>query len=249
MIEDFTHDRIQAQKQLILYCDGACEPKNPGGVATAGWVLFRQPTNDADVIGNPLAQEAVVVRDGRGAKDPRATNNFAEYCALGKALRYLLDKGWRHGSIQVFSDSKLLVNQISENWRCNLPHLQELRIRIWQLLEQLELTNTNMEMIDGLDDTGLSSTYPLPDGAFQIKWVPREQNEFADELSKRAYTEYVATNPAPKRKQKPPKKKFQPGEQRFHCMVCQYKGAIKELHVEDGDLACPICHTPGIIFD
>jgi ribonuclease HI len=238
----------------VIYCDGACEPKNPGGVATAGWGIFPDQPNPEDSFSHlhstfvPIAQEAQVVRDGRGNNDPKATNNFAEYCALGRALRFLKDQGWKGGSIQVYTDSKLLTNQISTKWRCNKEHLKELRARIWELLEQLELINVNREIWGSIDDTGIDDE--LGPGKFQIKWIPRDQNEFADELSKRAYTEYVGSNPPVKTtKKKPPKKKFKPGEERFHCTLCGHKGQIKELRVDEGELACPICQTPAIEFD
>ena len=245
MLEDFTNGQIKDQKNLILYCDGACEPKNPGGVATAGWAFFLLP--DPEPEDTPLAQEAEVVRDGRGTNDPKATNNFAEYCALGRALKFLVDQGWEGGSIRVFTDSKLLTNQISTKWKCNKQHLQELRARIWELLRELGLKNVNREVLDGLDDEGLTTEHPQL-GDFYIKWIPRDDNEFADTLSKKAYNEYVGSHPPPPRKKKPPKKKFKPGDQLFHCQACGHKGKVWELHIEDGNLNCPMCQTSRLEF-
>lgn len=246
MLEDFTDGQIKDHKNLILYCDGACEPRNPGGVATVGWAFFLLPDPSEDEI--PLAQEAQVVRDGRGTLDPRATNNFAEYCALGRALRFLADQNWVGGSIQVYSDSQLMVNQISTKWQCKKEHLKELRARIWKLLEQLGLQNSNQEIIESLDNKGYAPKNPTP-GDFCLKWVPRDENEFADALSKKAYTNYVVDNPPPPKKKKPPKKKFRPGEQLFHCRVCGHKGQISSLGIEDGNMSCPTCQTNAIEFE
>jgi len=33
---------------LIAYCDGLCEPYNPGGTATYGWVLYRDKEKIAE---------------------------------------------------------------------------------------------------------------------------------------------------------------------------------------------------------
>ena len=245
MPEDFTNGLIRNFRHLVVYCDGACEPKNPGGVATAGWAIFAE---DAPVPTSPLAQEAVVVRDGRGTNDPKATNNYAEYCALGKALRFLKDQGWKGGSVQVHSDSKLMVNQVSTKWKCNPQHLKELRQRIWTLLDDLDLLNVNMERVAEIGDTGLWGD--INEGEFLIHWIPRDQNEFADELSKRAYTEYVGSHPPVRtKKTPPPKKKFKPGEEPFHCMSCGYKGKMKELRIDEGDFTCPICQVSTIDFD
>lgn len=245
MLEDFTNGQIKDHKQLVLYCDGACEPKNPGGVATAGWALFLLPEPSADE--QSLAEEYQVVRDGRNNSDPRATNNFAEYCALGRALRFLADNQWR-GSLRVFTDSKLMTNQVSTKWKCNKKHLQELRARIWELLEQLELTNVNRDLLDGLDDEGMTTEYPQP-GEFYIKWIPRDENEYADELSKRAYVEYTGQHPMERRqKKKPPPRKFRPGEQLVHCTGCGFRGTMADVGVEDGNLNCPRCQTASIVF-
>jgi len=250
MLEDFTNGQgnspessgIYAYKNLILYCDGGCEP-NPGGIATAGWVVCDGPCQPGNL---PLAQENKVVRYGRNTNDPIASNNYAEYCALGLPLRFLKDRGWHGGSIQVFSDSKLLVNQIGENWKCNKKHLQELRTRIWDLIYELGLLNCNRIEYE-IGDKGLDEE--LLFGQFQIKWVPRTLNELADELSNKAYQEYLAKTPHRPRRKRPPKRKFKAGEQLFHCESCGHKGTVADLHIEDGDLACPICQMITVIFE
>lgn len=172
MYSDFTNGKIKEHPDLLLYCDGACEPVNPRGICTAGWVIFDASTKER------LAEDAVYIREG----DELSTNNTAEYCGLGFALRFLFDQQWR-GRLQVRSDSQLLVNQVLEIWKCNKTHLQKLRARVWELLDQLRLKPiTAEEEIDFQSEMGEKPCV--------ITCIRRELNEDADALSKKAYEEW-----------------------------------------------------------
>lgn len=88
--------------QLIINFDGACEP-NPQGWAVYGWII-----TDAD--GEEIAQGyGVAAKPG----SKLATNNFAEYCGLGFALRWLASAGWK-GELSIRGDSMLVINQLTE---------------------------------------------------------------------------------------------------------------------------------------
>lgn len=76
------YTKLPLPKSLLLHVDGGCQPKNPGGVVTAGWVIYDKETNET------LVEESKVIRDG----GPEATNNFGEYSSLGLALTYLKTK-------------------------------------------------------------------------------------------------------------------------------------------------------------
>jgi ribonuclease HI len=89
--------------RIIVYIDGLCEPCNPGGVASYGFVIYR---NSAISY-----KEAKVVGQGVGM-----SNNVAEYTALCRALSLLLHQNLHHEEIAVKSDSKLVVNQMSGWW-------------------------------------------------------------------------------------------------------------------------------------
>lgn len=89
---------------------------------------------------------------------PGMTNNIAEHTACLKALQRAQAEGW-HGC-QLKSDSQLVVNQVNGEWRCNQPHL-------WPMLK---------ESMSILEEIGAS-----------LDWIPREQNERADHLSRVAY--------------------------------------------------------------
>lgn len=173
-------DHILEMPEINLYCDGGCEPKNPGGVATYGWVLYERHENGNN--GHRLAQGKNVVADG----GKLATNNYAEYCGLGFALRFLKDKGYQ-GSIYVFSDSKLIVNQVTNDWKCNKTHLQKLRQRIWDIADEMKLYVCSPQELQVIQESSLQDD---GHGFLVLQWIPREQNEEADALSNEAFVEH-----------------------------------------------------------
>ena len=61
----------------------------------------------------------------------RATNNVAEYQALVHGLRFALDRG--AASVEVCSDSELLVRQIDGRYRVKNPGLQPLQVEAFLL--------------------------------------------------------------------------------------------------------------------
>lgn len=129
-----------------IQCDGLCEPKNPGGHACWGYLL--------EVEGRDPVRASGLACSGAGA-----TNNVAEYHALGRALRAAIDAG--ADEVEALSDSKLVVEQVNGNWSCVAPKLVDLRRRIRGMADGLKL--------------------------FTLAWVPRAQNAEADGLSREAY--------------------------------------------------------------
>jgi ribonuclease HI len=173
MFIDNTHGRIAEHPSLLLHVDGGCEPKNPGGVVTAGWVLY-----DTDKPGVALVEQGKVVRDG----GPLATNNFGEYSSLGLALAFLVTHNWK-GELTIKADSKLLVEQVNGRWKCKAEHLKGLRERVWTMLEDLSLQLVN-------------EAEPLPpEGktACHLVHVRRELNGRPDELCHLAYEEHLSS--------------------------------------------------------
>src|SRR5437867_645681 len=90
---------------MLVYVDGLCEPVNPGGTATYGYVI----RNDA---GKGITRKSGVV-----GKGPEMSNNVAEYAALCEALRFLISEKMTQLSIEIRSDSRLLVNQMKGEWK------------------------------------------------------------------------------------------------------------------------------------
>lgn len=153
-------------KSLKLYFDGACEPKNPGGYATYGWLVRS-------------AEDNAVVKTGCGVAwgpgHDYATNNMAEYAALGYALKFLADAGWK-GELAIYGDSQLVVKQVTGDWACNKEHLQKVRERVLVLMKSVG-------------------------DPVSIEWIPREENEAADALSRVAY-EQASGEKFPERRKK-----------------------------------------------
>lgn len=109
---------MKKEQILKVYTDGAARG-NPGPAASA-FVL---------VLGEDIVRQEVEFIGN-------ATNNTAEYKAIISALKTAEDS--HSGKIQIFSDSKLAVNQITEKWKINYPHLVKLVKEIRQLMNNFQ---------------------------------------------------------------------------------------------------------------
>lgn len=90
---------------MVVNVDGLCEPVNPGGTATYGYVIRSD-------LGRDVARKSGVVGNG-----PEMSNNVAECAALCEALRFLIREKMTRLPIEVRSDSRLLVNQMKGEWK------------------------------------------------------------------------------------------------------------------------------------
>lgn len=88
----------------------------------------------------------------------RQTNNYAEYTALLRALKYALAESFP--KLKVYSDSQLLVRQVLGEYRVKHPALQTLHQQALAMIRQLQ--------------------------QFTIQHVPRELNKKADALANKA---------------------------------------------------------------
>ena len=112
-----------------------------------------------------------VIRDDSGSiltsksgvvgKGPAMSNSVAEYAALCEALEFLLKKNRENSSIEVRGDSALVMNQMSDKWKFRKGLYREK----YQEAVRLRAQFTDLRFI----------------------WIPREENEEADELSREAY--------------------------------------------------------------
>lgn len=125
---------------------------------------------DGGSKGNPGPSSIGMVfyRDGKRVCTYRedigiATNNVAEYTAVIRALEKIKDKNENIknvneiSKIEVYSDSRLLVNQVKGLFKVNNARIREFILQI-KILEH---------------EIGLSISYHL---------IPREQNTIADGL-------------------------------------------------------------------
>jgi ribonuclease HI len=150
-----------------LFFDGLCEPYNPGGVACYGWSVWEPEIGPNGSV--PETEVWVESGTGRGVVSsggPLSTNNVAEWVALGKGLRHLLDNFFGAPSLQIYGDSKLVIEQLKGIYRCNKPQLIHFRDRCREILAAFTLNWT-------------------------ATWIPREENSRADELSRLAYREFT----------------------------------------------------------
>ena len=104
----------------------------------------------------------------------KTTNNMAEYGALIKALGCVWEKNIADDHLRIKGDSKLVVEQVSGNWACHKDHLRAAKNKVESLLEGV---------------------------CFEIKWIPRDENEVADAMSRQAYWEVTGKQPPIRGKQ------------------------------------------------
>lgn len=150
---------------MILYFDGAIKQKNPGGIATYGWVI---ETDTLEVIKTGMD----IVGEGE-----EMTNNVAEYNGLLAALRWYVSSNIfnQNEKLLIRGDSALVCNMISKIWGWEkdergqktgnwIPHEKypKLRALLFEILDLLKENNIK----------------------YDAEWIPREENTEADYLSK-----------------------------------------------------------------
>lgn len=150
---------------LEAYIDGACEPINPGGTASYGILVLRRTLErygegpmDVELIEEPIWEDCGIVGFGL-----RISNNVGEYAALVELLKWLDNQ--KPEVLTIFSDSKMLVNQMNLDWKARPDKLY------YPYYQQAILKRMSLGTLWG--------------GKIKFKWIPREQN-LADELSVKA---------------------------------------------------------------
>jgi ribonuclease HI len=101
--------------------------------------------------------------EGSGLAGYDVTSNYAEYTALEKALNELKSMKVQ-GDILVRSDSRLLVGHLSSGWKVKGGMYVEKLKAVKDLLKEF--------------------------GSVRFEWIPREQNQEADLLTRIAYEKY-----------------------------------------------------------
>lgn len=143
---------------IEVYFDGLCQPINPGGISCYAFIVKgdgRIVHSDYGVAAKPFSEES--------------TNNVAEYTALAKALQWLLANNFNCQKVEIKSDSQLVVNQLTGDYKVKAR-------RILPLFKQVLFLKTKFQDI-------------------QIKWIPRDKNREADRLTNKAYNKALLENP------------------------------------------------------
>ena len=138
--------------KLIIEADGGSRG-NPG-VAGSGTVVYSENRERI------LREIAYVV-------GTRSTNNVAEYRGLIEGLRVARELGATE--VEVFMDSKLVVEQMSGRWKIKHPDMKTLAIEARNLAGDI--------------------------GRVTYTWIPREKNKVADHLSNVAMDAAAAGKP------------------------------------------------------
>ena len=125
------------------YFDGSSKG-NPGP-AQCGWAVLDDHDN-------------IVDHDSRKAGEDR-TNNVAEYMGIIELFKYLITSS-NINTIEIFGDSKLIIEQIKGNWRCKSENIKPYYIHATKLFVYLSGFKT-----------------------ITLTWVPRAQNTIADKLA------------------------------------------------------------------
>jgi ribonuclease HI len=141
--------RPKSDRDITIFCDGACEPRNPGGTAAWGFVIYQ---------GN----ERVEWGSGVVGSGPGMSNNVAEYSGLCAALAAALKRPVESANIAVKSDSMLLVKQMGGRWR----------VKGGMYVKEFERA------------CRLENELAMKGNVVTFTWIPREQNQEADDLSK-----------------------------------------------------------------
>jgi ribonuclease HI len=88
---------------IEIYFDGLCEPINPGGTATYGYVIIQD--------GTQIAEGSGLVGSGVGI-----TYNIVEYEAILNAIKKYKELGL-NDSILIKGDSSLVIKQLTGKWK------------------------------------------------------------------------------------------------------------------------------------
>lgn len=143
--------------KLTVFVDGACEPRNPGGVGGCAFAVYAGEVGGREADPRPTVLKAA----GKLLDEPGMTNNVAEYRALVATLRWLAEHGHRDDEIDLRMDSKLVVEQVNGNWECRSPRLQPFCGECRAILLLMRHT--------------------------KLRWVPREENFAPDAMINQLY--------------------------------------------------------------
>lgn len=147
-VEKLIEHKLNRTK-ITAYFDGCCEPNNPGGNMGIGAVIYIDGVEKFTLSKHVKAH-------------PNNTNNVAEYQAFGWTVKTLLDLGVTDSDIEVFGDSKMVVEQMNGNWSIKEGSYVQFAERAKQIFTELSKKNE-----------------------VSLKWIPREKNTIADGLSKK----------------------------------------------------------------
>nr|3ALY_A Chain A, Crystal Structure of RNase HI from Sulfolobus tokodaii with C-terminal deletion [Sulfurisphaera tokodaii str. 7]3ALY_B Chain B, Crystal Structure of RNase HI from Sulfolobus tokodaii with C-terminal deletion [Sulfurisphaera tokodaii str. 7] len=111
---------------IIGYFDGLCEPKNPGGIATFGFVIY---LDNRKIEGYGLAEKPFSIN---------STNNVAEYSGLICLMETMLRLGISSPIIK--GDSQLVIKQMNGEYKVKAKRIIPLYEKAIELKKKLNAT-------------------------------------------------------------------------------------------------------------
>ena len=137
--------------------DGSCFPENPGGNMGIGVVIYKNS--------DKIYEDAKFC----GKNGGRSSSNLAEYLALEHALLYLKTLNLDNEIIEIYGDSRLVINQLNNIFGISTTKIYSTKAREVYILFRQLVDRNKVKAI----------------------WIPREKNKRADELSKEAHTKFT----------------------------------------------------------
>jgi ribonuclease HI len=143
---------------------------NIATLSMRAWAMYfdRSACEDGCGIGILLVSSRGVTYSCSVRLSAPCTNNLAEYEAVRKGMELLLETGAE--AIEVFGDSKLVISQLMEEYRCESESLFPLWMQCHELMTQF--------------------SYII------FYWIPRSQNAEANDLAQKASGYKVITGKA-----------------------------------------------------
>ncbi|AFH42257.1 ribonuclease HI family protein [Fervidicoccus fontis] len=133
---------------IKVFFDGLYVKKDEEGIGTYAFVIYRNKEKIYEEMGKVSRKEG------------RVTNNAAEYIALEKALRWIIERGLNDEKVIILGDSQLVIRQLNGEYKIKSENLYPLFLQIKNLLNKFK--------------------------DVEISWIPREENQEADFLTKKA---------------------------------------------------------------
>lgn len=154
---------------IVVCCDGACAPNNPGGHSGVGYVIWHGSMLKGE-CGDGLKHKKYL---GHGAQ---FSNNVAEHeavIAVLHTIQFYIDNGnVKEGfkRLHICTDSAHVVNVHNRHWKAKGGLYYNSYIAARDYVDSFQSKN------------GVRITF---------EWIPREQNMIADVLSKEAIEPYL----------------------------------------------------------
>lgn len=150
---------------IEAWFDGCCEPVNPGGSAAYGALI--------KINGVTVFSEGVHVCTGK-----EASNNVAEYSGMLSVLRWIERNVDEASKITIRGDSKLVINQLGGKWGTNCANCGKKLQKCFCGNKTPGLYYPIYEQCKAL------YAVVIRRHKITLEWIPREQNEICDVLSK-----------------------------------------------------------------